>query len=194
MSLRYALLGFLQSEPRSGYDLKRAFDTSVRHFWWAQHSQIYTTLARLSEEGLVTVEEVPQEGRPDRKVYTITDAGRWAMDDWLTGIEPGILGKSAFLLQVFFMGLLTDEQVIGLLERRAACIRQSIEALRSASPEGALHTSADPRAGFFQGLTLDYGLRLLAFTADWIDETVERVRRGVYRGGRDAAVAPTPRP
>ena len=52
MSLEYAILGFLNYQPFSGYDLKKLFDTSVRHFWPADQSQIYRTLARLTEQGL----------------------------------------------------------------------------------------------------------------------------------------------
>ena len=49
MSLEYAILGFLNYHPYTGYDLKKIFDTSVRHFWPADQSQIYRTLARLTE-------------------------------------------------------------------------------------------------------------------------------------------------
>ena len=48
MSLEYAILGFLNYLPLSGYDLKKMFDTSVQHFWPADQSQIYRTLARLT--------------------------------------------------------------------------------------------------------------------------------------------------
>ena len=51
MSLEHAILGFLQYKPMSGYDLKKIFDTSVRHFWPADQSQIYRTLTRLADKG-----------------------------------------------------------------------------------------------------------------------------------------------
>jgi len=64
MSLEYAILGFLNYHPYTGYDLKKIFDTSVNHFWHADQSQIYRTLARLTEQGHVQMEKVPQEDRP----------------------------------------------------------------------------------------------------------------------------------
>ena len=67
MSLEHAILGFLNYRAFSGYDLKKAFDTSVNHFWPADQSQIYRTLARLAERGWAEMEIVPQEDRPDRK-------------------------------------------------------------------------------------------------------------------------------
>ena len=74
MSLEYAILGFLNYHPYTGYDLKKVFDTSIHHFWPADQSQIYRTLARLTREGLTEMEKVPQDDRPDRKVYSITEA------------------------------------------------------------------------------------------------------------------------
>ena len=74
MSLEHAILGFLHYAPSSGYDLKKAFDTSVRHFWPADQSQIYRTLARMTEREWVKVEVISQEDRPSRKVYHITEA------------------------------------------------------------------------------------------------------------------------
>jgi len=75
MSLEFAILGFLHYHPYSGYDLKKAFDASVRHFWPADQSQIYRTLGRLTEQGLAEMEVIEQTERPDRKVYHITQAG-----------------------------------------------------------------------------------------------------------------------
>jgi len=95
MSLDYALLGFLNYHPYTGYDLKKIFDTSVRHFWPADQSQIYRTLARLTEQGLAEMEKVPQEDRPDRKVYHITEAGRAELLKFLSGPPP--MGDPAVL-------------------------------------------------------------------------------------------------
>ena len=72
MSLDYAILGFLNYRPLSGYDLKKMFDTSVQHFWTADQSQIYRILARLAKQKWVQVEVIEQTSRPDRKIYHIT--------------------------------------------------------------------------------------------------------------------------
>ena len=69
MSLKHAILGFLSYQPFSGYDLKKAFDRSVRHFWPANQSQIYRTLARITDQGWAEVEIIQQTDRPDRKEY-----------------------------------------------------------------------------------------------------------------------------
>ncbi len=66
MSLEHSILGFLNYRPYSGYDLKKIFDTSVRHFWPADQSQIYRTLNRLTENGWVEMEKIEQDNRPAR--------------------------------------------------------------------------------------------------------------------------------
>ena len=87
MSLDYAILGFLNYHPYSGYDLKKMLDMSVRHFWTADQSQIYRTLARLLEQGYLQMEKLEQDERPDKKIYHITPAGQTALQDWLARFD-----------------------------------------------------------------------------------------------------------
>ena len=109
MSLEFAILGFLNYKPLSGYDLKKLFDVSVRHFWYADQSQIYRTLTRLTSQGLVEVEVVEQTARPDRKVYYITSSGKQQLHRWLLQPPPMQQPHSAPLVQIFFSGQLSDE-------------------------------------------------------------------------------------
>src|SRR5512137_14523 len=123
MSLEFAILGFLNYHPYSGYDLKKIFDTSIRHFWPADQSQIYRTLSRLTEQGFAEMEKVPQSDRPDRKVYHITDSGRAEMLKWLAGPVPTGEPRSAPLIQVFFAGQLSDEEILAKFEGFASILR-----------------------------------------------------------------------
>lgn len=83
MSLRYALLGFLSTEPASGFDLAREFGEGLGWFWFASHSQIYPELRRLEEEGLVTSTEVPGGPGKQKRVYEITERGEAELQEWL---------------------------------------------------------------------------------------------------------------
>ncbi len=86
MALEHALLVALCEQPASGLDLTKRFGRSIGFFWSATHQQIYRVLGRMDGDGWVTVEEVAQQGRPDKKVYAVTDLGRTALADWLA--EP----------------------------------------------------------------------------------------------------------
>jgi DNA-binding PadR family transcriptional regulator len=83
MSLRYALLALLTAQPMTGYDLARAFRSSVGHVWHAPDSQIYPELRRMEHDGLITGEEVAWGSRGVKTRYTVTDQGLTAFRDWM---------------------------------------------------------------------------------------------------------------
>lgn len=86
MSLRYALLALLTAQPMTGYDLARAFHSSVGHVWHAPDSQIYPELRRMQSDGLLLGEDVPWGQRGIKTRYAITDAGVAALRGWMS--EP----------------------------------------------------------------------------------------------------------
>ncbi|GAA3819648.1 PadR family transcriptional regulator [Nocardioides panacisoli] len=88
MALEHALLVALREQPASGLELSRRFGKSIGHFWSATHQQIYKVLARMEADGWVVAETVVQQGRPDKKVYDVTPAGREALVAWLATPTP----------------------------------------------------------------------------------------------------------
>ena len=84
MSVRNALLGLLAQQSRHGYELHAAFEAVVggERNWDVKPAQIYTTLARLEESGLVAEESVEQAGGPEKRIYAITKPGRAALAEW----------------------------------------------------------------------------------------------------------------
>ena len=84
MSVRNAILGLLSQSPRHGYMLRAAFEALVggKDIWEVKPAQIYTTLARLEESGLVRQEGVDQATGPEKRIYAITDDGRKALASW----------------------------------------------------------------------------------------------------------------
>ena len=85
MSLKYIILGFLNIEPLSGYDLKKKFDRAVFGIWPADQNQIYRTLSVPSHDGVVSTKSVVQEKHPNRRIHRITDRGRTVLHEWLEG-------------------------------------------------------------------------------------------------------------
>jgi DNA-binding PadR family transcriptional regulator len=76
MALRHALLAALLEGEASGYQLAKRFDVSVANFWSATPQQLYRELDRAEGDGLVRARLVRQQRRPDKRVFTLTDAGR----------------------------------------------------------------------------------------------------------------------
>ncbi|MFC6634256.1 PadR family transcriptional regulator [Microbulbifer taiwanensis] len=118
MSLRYAVLTLLDIEPGSGYDLKRRFERSVSHFWSASHQQMYRELHRLHDEGLLDCTEQPQAGKPDKKIYSLTDRGREALRAWVQQPPPAQKIREPFLIQLFAGHHLSREQAQDAVQRQ----------------------------------------------------------------------------
>ena len=178
MSLDYAILGFLNYHPYSGYDLKKIFDTSVRHFWPADQSQIYRTLSRLTEQGNVEMEKVPQENRPDRKVYHITEAGRTELMQWLSGPPPIDSQRSAPLIQVFFAGQLSDEEALAKFESFAAIMRAALAQYNQVTDHIGPFQDEIPsaREHFFWMLTLENGIANMRANLAWAESVITRIK------------------
>ena len=118
MDVKTVCLGMLTDGEASGYDLKKEFESSFGHFFAAGYGSIYPALNALARDGLVECRHVPQEGRPDRKVYEITDAGR---EHLLTALEnpcPSHKVRSEFLATMCFSHLMSREQIETVLESR----------------------------------------------------------------------------
>ena len=180
MSLDHALLGFLNYHPYTGYDLKKIFDTSVRHFWPADQSQIYRTLARLTEQGFVEMEKIPQENRPDRKVYHITETGREELKSFLVGPPPMDEPRSAPLIQVFFAGQLSDEEILAKFEGYAAIMRAVLDQYDHvpAMIRPFQEEIPSPREHFFWLLTLENGIANMRANLAWAEDVIRQIKAG----------------
>ncbi|GHO78913.1 transcriptional regulator [Ktedonobacter sp. SOSP1-85] len=170
MSLPHLILGILKYGPQSGYDLNKAFQASVEHFWNTEQSQIYRSLAKLHEAGWVEIERVAQEKRPDKKMYHITEKGLEVLRDWLATPHGLASSHEAWLGQVFFGIELSKGQLKQVLEQRIADLQQQL-----AHFEQTIPTSAALYAETYNAvsdlpywlLTLDYGLQKLHFDLRW---------------------------
>ena len=131
MDVKTVCLGMLTDGPASGYDLKKEFESTFAHFFAAGYGSIYPALSSLSEEGLLTCEEIPQEGKPDRKVYRITDEGRRFLRDALRNTKPCHKVRSEFLATVCFAHLMQQEDIQAVLDHRLEDIAKYQELFRN---------------------------------------------------------------
>ncbi|MFJ5775410.1 PadR family transcriptional regulator [Streptomyces sp. NPDC093094] len=79
MALRNALMAALLQGEASGYDLAKEFDASVANFWTASPQQLYRELERMEGDGLISARVVEQERRPNKRLFSLTEAGREAV-------------------------------------------------------------------------------------------------------------------
>jgi PadR family transcriptional regulator, regulatory protein AphA len=98
----YIVLGLLEMAGESTpYALKQLVARSVGYFWSLQHAQLYTEPERLAAAGYVS-EKREETGRR-RKLYSITEKGRGALDDWRTDATTDLAElREPALLKLFF--------------------------------------------------------------------------------------------
>jgi PadR family transcriptional regulator AphA len=177
MSLQHAILGFLSYEPLSGYGLKKAFDRSVQHFWPANQSQIYSTLARMKEDGLVNQEVIEREDRLDKKVYHITEDGLEELHRWLATPLPHKVFREPFLIQIYFGSRLSNREFEDLVQVEIQAAKQVLALYKSIYQPylEEVESRDDPRALFMSLLTLEYGILSNQLILEWLTSVVERV-------------------
>jgi len=178
MSLKHALLGFTDWGPMTGYELKKFFDTSVAHFWNSELSHIYPALRTMEAEGLVEMTVDFQKDRPNRKVYSITEAGRQELRQWLaTPAEPEQL-REPLMIKVFFGSSLPKEELLAVLLNVADRVKQELEYHKYAlafMQRFAAEIGLDERDAFFCGLTIDAGIDHYSSTLNWIEKTIRKI-------------------
>ena len=118
MDVKTVCLGLLTFGEATGYDLKKQFECSFSHFFSAGYGSIYPALAYLAKTNLVTCQEEHQDGKPDRKVYRITERGRERFQEALMQAEPSHKIRSEFLAMMFFAHLMPAAHIERILEHR----------------------------------------------------------------------------
>lgn len=177
MSLKHAILGFLSFNASSGYDLKKAFDQSIQHFWPANQGQIYTTLATLKDAGLVDQEIIEREGRLDVKLYHITDTGREELHQWLSTPLPSQDFREAFLVQVYFGSKLSDDEFVDLLQHEIQATERILSIYDSIyqSYVEKLESKEGSRSLFLKLMPLEFGILYNRNFLDWLNSFVKRM-------------------
>jgi DNA-binding PadR family transcriptional regulator len=182
MSLTYALLGLLSYKPATGYDLKAAFASSIGMFWDASLPQIYRTLGQLEKAGLLSFRIEQQEGKPNRKIYDLTDQGKKELNDWLTKpLEFPQEKKNDMLMKIFFGNKISHEDLVEHFKKwrsSAAIIQEKLE--KEVKPVASHYSELTGVKDdmYFWLLTADYGRRLNKAIVEWCDSALEFLEKG----------------
>ena len=164
MSIRHAILGLLSAGPRHGYELRGACEEELLRGGSLNIGQVYTSLDRLEGDGLVLHELVRQAERPDKKVFSITDSGRTALDAWLADPSPVRENlRSEVFMKIAIARRLPGGDPIGVVGRER---RAHFERLTEVNKARARETDA----GFTDRLLLDLAALRLGAVLEWPDE------------------------
>jgi DNA-binding PadR family transcriptional regulator len=169
---RYAVLGILTLGPMSGYEVRKTIEGSLSNFWSESYGQIYPILAALVEDGLATSETHVQSGRPNRTVYTITEAGRREMTRWLARPVEHSTGRIEILLKLFFGWQAPAEENRRKVEEYRDLHRGLLA--KYEATEAWLRTAHAEHPGLpYWLMTLRYGQRNSRALLEWCEESMD---------------------
>ncbi len=172
MTVKHALLGLIAERPRHGYELHAAFlaiaggDSN----WDLKPAQVYSTLERLEQAGLVTcVSDLGEGKEPARRQYAVTGAGRQELDEWFaTAIEPEHQRDSFYIkLMVALVSGCGDPYQVLITQR--ALIYQRLHAITNQ------RNQLDSRVELAQVLLLDKAIMYLEADLRWLDIVESRL-------------------
>lgn len=165
MSIGHTLLGLLETGPRHGYDLKRAYDRRFGQDRPLAYGQVYSTLSRLLRNGLVEESGIEPGGGPDRKRYAITDAGITDVEEWLMTPEKP---------ESYLQSTLYTKVVLALLSGRSAT--EVLDAQRGAHLRSMRELTARKVGGdLADQLICDHALFHLEADLRWLELTTARL-------------------
>jgi DNA-binding PadR family transcriptional regulator len=173
MALRHAVLASLLAGDASGYELAKRFDASVADFWHAMPQQIYGELRRLEEEQLVRGRRVRQKSRPDKRVFTISKAGRETLREFAAApTRPGLL-KEDLAVKVYAGAAADPWDLIDALDKGGEQAAAKLERY-----ERQADALADPDgADLGPSLALARGIAYERENVEWCALAAERLRR-----------------
>ena len=167
MSIGTVFLGLLESQPRHGYELKRAYDARFGTGRSVAYGQVYATLSRLLSNGLVQVDGVEPGGGPERKRYAITDEGVADVDRWLTTPEKPESYLQSVLYTKVVLALATGRSAADLLDTQRAEHLRLMRELTQRKLDGDLADQLICDHALFH---LEADLRWLELTAARLDQ------------------------
>lgn len=173
MSLREAMLGLLDDGPMTGYEIKQFFRKVIRHFWSVSDGQLYPTLKKMHEDGLISLEVVQQPGTANKHVYSITEQGRERFSQWLrrpvTKFEEL---KEPFVLKVFFFSKLSREEVLRHLQTQLELHSRILEEFRG------VRDAYEETVGPYQRMIGYAGILYVEVRILWLARMIDLVRKG----------------
>ncbi|QNE18781.1 PadR family transcriptional regulator [Kribbella qitaiheensis] len=176
MALEHAILVSLTERAGSGYELARRFDRSIGFFWPATHQQIYRVLRRMDDAGWVTHTAVAQEGRPDKKVYQVSVAGRDELTRWLAEPVDVAVLRDGLSVKLRGASLGDPAAVLREVERHRGEHAALLEIFRGIQRRDFPKPAKLSGRELHQYLVLRGGVRAEESFLAWCDEVIEALR------------------
>ncbi len=174
--LRHGILGLINYNDKTGYELMKAFRHSLSHFWTAQTSQIYRELQTMEKLGWIYQTHVEQTGKPDKNIFSITEAGREELLRWLKDDNLPSGERSPLLMKTFFLGECTPEENLAFfrgLRQENAFPDGGKDALQHSEAYG--RGLAHPEQAVYWRMTIRFAQLYEQMLHNWCDECINEL-------------------
>lgn len=171
---RLAILGMLALLKKcSGYDLKKAMESSTQYFWKETFSSIYPVLEDLEKQKLIAKIDEPTKNDRKRHVYALTSAGKKVLEQWLAQPPEDIQLRNELLLKLFFGIFVPIETTIAHLKKYKTELESRLLSFREIE-----HELRDDNLleALYGSITLDHGIRQTSSALAWCDEAIKTLQ------------------
>lgn len=183
MPLKHAILGLLNYQNMTGYDIDQYFKSSVAFFWHAQTSQIYKELTSLSKLTWVDCDVIYQTDKPNKKMFHITEEGKLELHRWLANadLDEIMKYKNPLLIKIFFSSTIDIDQTMRLLEKyiqNCAVIIDNMNEDLNKIPEfeAKIHKENE---SFYWGMTMTYGFMYYQNEIKWANWCIDKLKEKI---------------
>ncbi len=190
MSVRNALLGLLCQRSRYGYELLQAFQAVMggRETWELKPAQVYTTLTRLKEGGLIAEESPESEADQARRCYTITPAGKEELRRWFESPVKVEHQRDEFFLKLMLAMATGQTDPRRLIYLQRTSLFQELHRLTT------LRMELDPYTSLAHILLLDQAIMHVEADLRWLDMIESRLDEVSHQPVPEPELKPRGRP
>ncbi|MBU3159583.1 PadR family transcriptional regulator [Clostridium frigoris] len=176
--LKYAILGLINRNSLTGYDITKEFNSGLVDFWYANHSQIYPELKKLTDECLISYETIIQGEKLEKKLYTITEEGKVCLQKWLVKDEPlEHTPKDVFRLKAYFCDEISNEDLVRQFQSALNKHSEKLKYLENAMEEllniKDISTVASPRFGDY--IVLNGAIMRENAYIEWVQDCIKKI-------------------
>ncbi len=175
--LKHGILGLLNYGSMTGYDIMLTFKNSLNFFWTAQTSQIYRELQTLKNRGWVADESIVQSGKPDKKLFSITESGRAELNRWLMEDDTGFESKSPILMKTFFRGERSIEENIEFFRRLQKNCGDFVSGISGSTNSIEMYQKLlkNPQKAIYWRMTFEYGAMYVRMVNEWAQRCIDEL-------------------
>ncbi|NLW44099.1 MAG: PadR family transcriptional regulator [Syntrophomonadaceae bacterium] len=179
ISVKYTILGLLMERPYYGYQLKSEAFKKVFGDFGINDGQLYPTLNKLEQEGLLTKTVEIQLGAPNRHIYTITEKGRDEFMRWLTAgdakqntVRYDFLRKDPFLIRCNYLRYIKRTDTLKLINEEINAVQAAINDF-SRARDAMIKKKIDP----VRISILEYGIRIKETRLEWLRNLTKLIEK-----------------